>query len=128
MASARRQLVELAEHLLLQLEPLGDRLDDQPRVVHRLGEVSFGRNLARDNTSELVRQRGKVLRHEIDRSVALRFGQVVDPHLRTVCGEHQRDTPSERTGADDGHRPAWEVGWHLETHLLLLMSLCGVDR
>ena len=125
MASARRQLVELSEHLLLQLEPLGDRLDDQPRTVHRLGKVGFSRNPARRNTSEPVRQRGKVLRHIIDSGVLLLFGEVIDPYLSTMCGEHQRDTPSERTGADDGHRPAGEVGWYVETHLLLLVLFCG---
>ena len=61
MASAARQLVELPEHLLLQVEPLGDRLDDKPRVVHCLGEVSLGRNPAWHDTSEAVRQFGKAL-------------------------------------------------------------------
>ena len=103
------QFVELSEDLLLQLEPLGDRLDDQPRVVYRLGEVGLNRNPARHNISEAVRQRGKIVRHVVERGVALCFGEVVDHHLRTVCGEHQRDAPSERTGADDGHRPAREV-------------------
>ena len=126
MASAARQLVELSEHLLLQLEPLRDRLDDQPRVVHRLGEVSLSRNPARHNTSEPVRQRRKVLRHVIDSGVALRFGEVIDLYVSAMCGEHQRDTPSERTGADDGHRPACEVGWYVETHLLLLVCYAAL--
>ena len=128
MASRGRQLVELPEHLLLQLEPLGDRLDYKPRVVHRLGEVGLSRNPAWHDTSELVRQRGKVLRHVIDSGVALLFGEVIDLYLSTMRGEHQRDAPSERTGADDGHRPAREVGWHVETHFFLLVVLRGHGR
>ena len=89
-----RQFVELSEYLNLQLEALGDRLDDQPRVVHRFGKVGFGRNLARRNTGQAVGQRGKVLRHEIDGGRRCCFGEVIDLHHGTVCGEHQRDTPS----------------------------------
>src|SRR6185312_8383338 len=33
-----RELIELPEYLNLQLEPLRDRLDNQPRVVHRVSE------------------------------------------------------------------------------------------
>ena len=122
MASAARQLVELPEDLLLQLESLGDCLDDKPSVVHRLDEVGFGRNIAWRNTSDFVRQCGKVLRDVVDSGSALILGEVIDPYLGTMCGEYQRDTPSERTGADDSHRPACEVGRHVETHLLLLGS------
>ena len=97
-----------------------------PRGVHRFGEASLCRNPARHNTSELVRQRGEVLLHVIDSGVTLHFGEVIDPYLSTMCGEYQRDTPSERTGADDGHRPAGEVGWYVETHLLPLALFCAL--
>jgi hypothetical protein len=76
----------------------------------------------------VVRQGGKVLRHEIDSGTALLFSEVVNPYSSTMCGEHERDTPPEGTGADHGDRAAWKVCWYLETHLLLLMSLCGLDR
>src|ERR1700741_2115720 len=36
-------------------------------------------------------------------------------------GEHQRDTAAECSGADHGHRPAYKVGWHIETHCVLLI-------
>ena len=71
-------LTELAEHLDLQLEPLGYRLDDQPRVAHRLGEVRIGRDLTGRGRSQLVGLRGNVLRHEFDSCAALCVGGVMD--------------------------------------------------
>ena len=128
MASARASSSSCPNICFFSSSRSGIASTDKPRGVHRLGEVSFGRNPARHNTGELVRQRGKVLRHVIDSGVTLHFGEVIDPYLRTVCGEHQRDAPSERTGTDDGHRPAREVGWYVETHFFLLIVLRGPGR
>ena len=61
------QFVELAEDLLLQLEPLRDGLDDQPRVVHRLGEVSLSRNPPGTTSVSRFASTGRFCGHVVER-------------------------------------------------------------
>jgi hypothetical protein len=123
-----RQLVELPEHLLLQLEPLGNRFDYQPCVANGLGEVGLGADLTGAHAREFVGEYRKLLRHIANRSIPLGFGEIVDRHLCAVCGEHERDAPSECAGADDGYWAAGVVGGYGETHWSLLVVLRGVGR
>ena len=88
---------------------------------------ALSRNLARHNPLILSSQRRQTLRHEVDGGVTLRLAEVIDLYLGAIRGERQRDArPAYQ--CDDSYRPACEVSWHVETRLLLLLLLCGVDR
>ena len=90
--------VDLGQHLVLEVEPLGHAFLDEVGILHRLGdglgegELAFLRQAARQH---LLVGAARALHHLADLAVGLRVG-IVDRHVDAV-----EQKPGDPARADD---------------------------